>query len=51
MHLFKLTKSAPTDHIESNFKRYFRLYKECSVQEDVFARKDQFLGPEFYLVK
>lgn len=27
MHLFKLTKTSPTDVVESNYKRYFRLYK------------------------
>jgi hypothetical protein len=51
MHLFKLGTTAPTDHVESNYKRYFRLYKQFSVDEGIFATKGSFLGPEYYLIK
>jgi len=44
MHFFKLGKTAITDHIESNYKRYFRLYKELGVAEGIF-KENVFLGP------
>ena len=48
MHLFKLAKTPPTDHVESNYKRYFRLYKQFSVDDGVFA--SNFLPPQYYLL-
>ena len=51
MHFFKLARTSPTDQVEPNYKRYFRLYKQFGVSEDIFLDKETFLGPEYYMVK
>ena len=51
MHLFQLKKTSPTELVESSFKRYFRLYKDCNASEGIFAGRGQFIGPEYYLIR
>ena len=45
IHTFKLGRTSPTDHVESNYKRYFRMYREIIMSEGIFSSKDKFMGP------
>ncbi len=45
MHLFKLTKTSPTELVPSRYKRKFRLYRQTMRDYGVFENEGTFINP------